>query len=176
MFNAFAEKLREFSFGLAVERDGVALARVYGTGVVVLTEPQQIPVTAAPSASGSGSGGGGAVVAPGAIWAVTDLRDPRPYRMAAIPAAAASAAAATAAGAVGAAAAAAAQRPGVPQALAVLDPRHTLSMGLEVRPLSVTKLYCMSVCGLALCVTVAVTGPAGRARRAKGAIRTKHRV
>ncbi|KAG2491741.1 hypothetical protein HYH03_009904 [Edaphochlamys debaryana] len=131
LFSPFCEKLREFTFGAAVERDGVAAAVLYGSGVLVLTEP----VAAA-------AGGPTTPPIPGAIWVVSDLHDPRPVRLAAPPPAAFAAAAEAEAGAGGGAAApppgvlglghGGLGRPGLPSAVAVLPPRHTLSRGVEV--------------------------------------------
>ncbi|GIL84671.1 hypothetical protein Vretifemale_13276, partial [Volvox reticuliferus] len=137
LFSPFVEKIREFTFGTAVEHDGIAAAEVYGSGVVVVTEPRQL---AAPP--GTPATADGMPSECSEIWVICNLRDPKPIRLKspskeAYRAAAAATAAGTASkgggnplgsitglGGLG--------RPGMPQCLAVLDPRVTLSRGVEV--------------------------------------------
>ncbi|EFJ45438.1 hypothetical protein VOLCADRAFT_105988 [Volvox carteri f. nagariensis] len=141
LFSPFAEKIREFSFGAAVERDGVAAAKVYGSGVVVVTEPRQA----------AAAGDATSAVESCEIWVVQNLRDPKPtrlkspskdsYRTAATAAAAAKSTGGAAGGGGGGASFQPASlgiiglgglgRPGLPQCLAVLDPQFTLSRGVE---------------------------------------------
>ncbi|GIL65103.1 hypothetical protein Vafri_18928 [Volvox africanus] len=140
LFSPFAEKIREFSFGAVVEKDGVAAAEVYGSGVVVVTEPRQ---PAAPP----GAAAAAADVTPSEcceIWVVSNVRDPKPIRLKSPSKEAYRAAAAAAAAAAGTGARGSGPLPGVitglgglgrpwlPQCLAVLDPRVTLSRGVEV--------------------------------------------
>ncbi|KAG2424052.1 hypothetical protein HYH02_015233 [Chlamydomonas schloesseri] len=130
LYSPYAEKVREFRFGAAVERDAVAAAVVYGTGVLVVTEAQLQP--AVPGSSTPAA----AVSQPGSIWVVPDLRDPRPVRLASPPLAAFAASSPEDARAEqnsnGLLSLGGLGRPGLPSCVAVLDPRHTLSTRVEV--------------------------------------------
>ncbi|GFR52292.1 hypothetical protein Agub_g14827, partial [Astrephomene gubernaculifera] len=157
IFSPQAEVVREFSFGAAVEREGVAGVRVYGSGVLVITEPPvqqgqgqadkqqgQPPsaATQAPHQKGTPAPGGGSTsssstttttsVAPGSIWAVTNLHDPKPTRLAMPPAAAIMLATSSPSSSASASTSPTSPRPGLPSCLAVIEPRHSLSRGLEV--------------------------------------------
>jgi hypothetical protein len=118
----FAEKLHEFTFGSAVEQDGVAAAITYGSGVVVITQPRE--------QTGRSE-----------LWAIASLKEPCPVRLEQLPpAAAAELAAAAAACALPASALPAnvgttADKPASqdPLCWAVLEPAHTLSGRVEVR-------------------------------------------
>ncbi|GLC37683.1 hypothetical protein PLESTM_000635700 [Pleodorina starrii] len=152
VYSPFAEKVREFSFGAAVERDGVAAAKVYGSGVVVVTEPRPAVAPSRTTTTAAAAAAAGAAATDGAappavesceIWVVSDLHDPRPVQLKspskdAYRAAAAAAAAGAAAGGAGGGNGGGSPlhgglgRPGLPQCLTVLDPRYTLSSGVEV--------------------------------------------
>lgn len=133
MYSPYAEKVREFRFGAAVERDTVAAAIVYGTGVLVVTEAQLQP---APPGSSTPTA---TVSEPGSIWLVEDLREPRPTRLTSPPLTAFTPTATEDnrgdLGGSGLLSLGGLGRLGLPSCVAVLDPRHTLSTRVEVRPL-----------------------------------------
>eukprot|EP00198_Chlamydomonas_reinhardtii_P010037 XP_001699374.1 VPS16-like protein [Chlamydomonas reinhardtii] len=130
VYSPYAEKVREFRFGAAVERDTVAAAIVYGTGVLVVTEAQLQP---APPGSSTPTA---TVSEPGSIWLVEDLREPRPTRLTSPPLTAFTPTATEDnrgdLGGSGLLSLGGLGRLGLPSCVAVLDPRHTLSTRVEV--------------------------------------------